>query len=745
MIKLFFLIFFATSFLFASNECVSCHKGIEHIRDENSGMSKEILEVALKAGHEGNDCIVCHGGNPTTKNKKKAHKGSVKYFLTHKGPKEFYPSPASTWVNQNTCGMCHENQVNAQMNSLMMSEAGKIQGTLWSFGIQNGNNHDISTYATQNPQDLHERLGTKKYQEYMQKLSGLEPQAFPPNMKELPHAPTAEEVTKDPSLAVYTYVRQECLRCHIGSKSREVRGDYRGVGCAACHIPYSDEGLYEGNDITISKKKRGHLLVHTIQSTRDAKVKVNEKEYSGVPVATCSTCHNHSKSIGVSYQGFMENENALLYDEKGNPQPKLHNKRYMHMQEDIHFQKGMLCQDCHTSNDMHGDGFLSGAGLGSVEIECQDCHGTTSAYPWELPLGYSDEFNTTHAQGEARGVAKSIAEYLKQGSYEEAKDGYLLSARGNPLPHATKDNDEIVLYLANGKEITLKPLKKLKKEKKLSKKALLAMDTIDAHTDNMECYTCHAAWAPQFYGLKVKIDYSKSRQNVDYLKASYDHDLHAQTGVVKNLKKYLVDGQVSQTRSYARWENPTLTQNGEGRISPGILGDQTTITVIGKDGKALLQNYTYAFAHAKNSKKQKMIDMTSIQPHTITKQSRSCESCHTDKKAIVAGESLGRHFKLSAPLSKAQRDKLDRSGVCFSCHQDIPKGTLAVSAMVHMSQMAETHIDKKMHNEILNKTLNLSAWVQSLGLIIVSILTILIVYRLFFKKKYINPRNRGWK
>ncbi len=794
--------FLLSSYLFSANQCIVCHKGIEHIRHGSSGMMQAIMKVAEDAGHKGNDCIVCHGGNPKQKSKEYAHKGTVPYFKENKGPKEYYPAPGSTWINQNTCGMCHQEQVDAQMNSLMMTEQGKIQGALWSFGGKNGYNHDVGNYKTSNPDDPHKRLGTKKYQKYMSKLALLEPQAFPSEMKELPQAPTADEVQKDPSLAVYTYLRQECLRCHTGSKGRQKRGDFRGIGCASCHIPYSNEGYYEGDDKAINKKERGHLLVHSIQSSRDVKVKVHDVEYSGIPVETCSTCHNRGKRIGVSYQGLMEKAYSSPYDDEGNAQPKLHTKRYMHMQEDIHFKKGMLCQDCHTSNDMHGDSFLGGANAAAVEVECQDCHGTTKMYPWELPLGFGDEFNTTQATGEARGLASSVAEYLKKGSVSKPRDGYLITARGNPYTHVVKDGTDVIVHLASGKDITLTPLKKLKETKKLSAKGLLAMDSISTHTEKLECYTCHASWAPQCYGCHVKIDYSKGKQNPDYLKASHDHDIHGRTGGMKDMRKYLVDGAVTETRSFMRWEDPPLAQNGEGRISPTVPGCQTTITVIGKDGKALLKNHIYKIPNVEGAGQegQNAIDMAPIQPHTISKEGRSCESCHVSLKAMGMGiggskstqapsqttiidimtasgkvlptivdeqmpaianlhydyskfldengtqlQTVGHHWKLSAPLSKEQRDKLDRSGVCFSCHKDIPKGNLAISALTHIADMAEVNIDNKTHKKILNKSLNISAWIQVIIGILFALLFIYVIYLKFFKKRTINPRNEGWK
>jgi hypothetical protein len=274
---------------FSENNCTSCHTGLEHIRAEESGMMQEILEISKTSGNPGNDCIVCHGGNPSTRDQEKAHLGTIKYFKDNEGPKNFYPEPGSPWINQHTCGMCHSEQVITQFTSLMFTEAGKIQGTLWGFGGMNGYDHDIGNYEVEEVA-VHERLGSDVYKEYMGELAKNEPQLFPSKMTSLPEAPTAEEVMENPQLAVYTYLRQECQRCHTGNKGRQKRGDYRGMGCSSCHIPYGNEGIYEGGDSTISGK--GKLLVHSIQGTREAKVTVHDKQYSGVPVETCTTCHD---------------------------------------------------------------------------------------------------------------------------------------------------------------------------------------------------------------------------------------------------------------------------------------------------------------------------------------------------------------------------------------------------------------------------------------------------------------------
>ena len=733
-------------------------------------MAKAIAKVAKRAGYPDNSCIVCHGGNPDGVTADEAHKGTVSYFLKNEGPKEFYPDPGSAWINKNSCGVCHKEQVSVQWNSLMNTEQGKIQGTLWSFGAMEGYEHKFANYSLSN---LHKRFGSESYRDYMRVLSQKEPQVFVKKTIELPPAPTAQEVEKNPRLAAYTYLRSECLRCHTASKGRSRRGDYRGMGCSSCHIPYSNEGYYEGGDPTIAKNEPGHMLTHQIQATREAKVSIGGITYSGVPVETCTTCHNRGKRIGVSYQGLMETAYNPTFDRHGNPQPKLHTKHYLHMKEDIHYKKGMLCQDCHTSLDMHGDGFIAGSTLAGVEIECQDCHGTIEKYPWELPLGYSDEFELKEKEGKPRGVVKTLANYLKKGMLYNPKDGYLLSARGNPLTNVVKVGDRIVVHLASGKDLNLTPLKRLAKEGRISQEGMVAMSQVKKHMTKMECYTCHDTWAPQCYGCHVKIDYSGGKKSVDWLAAAHAADIHGTDGAKRgNLKEFLIDGEVTETRSYLRWEDPILGMNGEGRISLLIPGCQTTITVIGRDGEAILQNHIFKVKD--NNQDVLAIDMAPVHSHTVQKRARSCESCHNNPKSFGFGieegrvfgdpstdlvvdlmtadgrvipkrvriqkpgiknltfdwskildenytqlQTVGHHWRLSRALNKEELDKLDRKGVCMSCHKTVPDRDLAVSLLSHVADAAGVNIDGKMHGEILHKNLIISAWAQVLGILLV--------------------------
>ena len=143
----------------AKSGCMACHGGIELIREPDSQMMEQIMELGPGLGDPAG-CVVCHNGDPSeTKDKAIAHGGD-----------DFFRIPSSPWVNAKTCGQCHEDQVRVQWQSLMMTEAGKIQGVAWAFGSLTGYEHRWANYAVENPDSPDDRLGTDAYRSYMQAL-----------------------------------------------------------------------------------------------------------------------------------------------------------------------------------------------------------------------------------------------------------------------------------------------------------------------------------------------------------------------------------------------------------------------------------------------------------------------------------------------------------------------------------------------------------------------------------------------
>jgi len=635
---------------YAAGGCTTekCHQGIADIRSADSEMMQTIKNNGSQHG-DPDGCVICHGGNPKATAKEEAHKGIPATLKMAPGPKNYYPDPGSIWIAENSCGVCHVGYVYRAKISLMNTEAGKIQGNLHTWGFKEVADFNVpwGNYDVKDIDGLVPLYGSETYKEYMRKQIAMFPKQYPKSLEKIPAA-TMEQVEKDPKMAALTYQRMDCQRCHIGVRGREKRGDFRGMGCSACHVLYSNDGFYEGNDKSIPKDKPGHLLKHEIVGTQKT---------GGIPVESCNSCHNRGKRIGVSFQGLMEFPYGSPFNEKGKKQPKLHTKKYLFISDDLHHQQesregnpkgGLLCQDCHTSIDIHGDGNIHGTTLGQVEIECADCHGRPNMYPWELPIGFMDEFGRK-ASGKPRGVAKKKLQIEWQfGTRYKAEDGFLLSARGNPIGNVVRRGNNVIVHSATGNEFQVTVLKNLKMQKKWKDpSADVAMSAVKSHLDKSECYSCHASWVPQCYGCHVKVDYSrdkngKQKSGIDWVASGNAQKKNGQTAEsVLGTGGIKAAGKPYETRSYLRWEDPILGISGEGRVTPLMPGCQVTFTVISESGKTLVNN-----ALAKNPGEAKLrqqkhvplaIDMAPVQPHTAQRKARTCESCHANLKTVGLG------------------------------------------------------------------------------------------------------------
>ncbi|MBW2066525.1 MAG: cytochrome C [Deltaproteobacteria bacterium] len=739
-----------------------CHLGIEPIRGHNSRMAQKIYARGLLLG-DPNGCVVCHGGNrKEEKDTDLAHRGAPEgspfaSFNRHSG---------SVWINDRTCGQCHAEWVYAEHRSLMQTEAGKIQGALWGWGpAGTGYETCYGNYSIDDPDGPVPIFGSKQYRSYMQEMMRRFPNNFPEKLERLPEV-DLDTISEHPEQAVYTYIRSECQRCHLGVRGRDKRGDFRGMGCAACHIPYSNEGYYEGSDPSIPKDKKGHPLVHSIQASKEAKVVVNGKVYSGIPSETCASCHNRGKRIGVSFQGLMEFPYGTPLTETGDKMLKLHTKYYLYIRDDLHHRiqsrkgnppGGLLCQDCHSTTSIHGNGNLSGTTLAEVEIECTDCHGTPTHYPWELPMGWGDEFGRDLEMGQPRGVTRELLVNQKEyNTLYPSGDGYLLTTRGNPFGNVVRRDNRVILHSASGLDFEVPQLKTIAQQNRWQtpERAPAAMINVKSHLKRLECYTCHSTWGPQCYGCHVKVDYSKGKRSIDWIASGSEHFPDGHTAESRRDGKAVKGpGKAYESRGYLRWEDPVLGINGEGRVSPIMPGCQQITTVIGPDGKTLVQNKIWRTpAGLENSgpEGQRGIDMAPSAPHTRAREARPCVSCHTSSKALGYGacdgrylkgytkgfyadittatgellskkarlqippipdlpmgydqvvtrddkqvQTVGHHWPLSGPLPKEVRDRVEKVGTCLRCHKSFPTGTFKA---VHK---------KDFHSEIMGNLLKL--------------------------------------
>lgn len=782
-----------TAFPAEGKYCLTCHQGIEPTRPLDSEMMKQILAKGSEMG-DPNGCVVCHGGTPTeTVNKDKAHSGVPRNSQLA----AFTPVPGALQVNDNTCGLCHTDHTYNVHRSIMNTDAGKMKAISWSFGIGTENkDHIYGDHNMDDPDGPAPRFGTDKYKAYMKEMAAAFPGQYPNELKQIPEV-SLDKLESMQEQAAFTYLRN-CNACHLSNKGMQDRGHYRGMGCASCHSLYSNEGHYEGGDPSIDKARTGHLLVHAMQGTRKSKITLNGQELSGVQVSTCAACHSAGRRIGHAYQGLMalgHSDNRGPFDENGLPQKTNGGYVFKYMRNDAHHRitkdgkemTGLLCQDCHTTNSMHGNGNIGATTLATIEIECADCHGTPTHYPWELPLGYGDEFGKKPDMNQARGCADEPLEVTRKfGMVYPKEDGYLLSARGNPLGNVVRKGNKVIVHSDTGHDFEAPTLKELTENDQWKNpvKAKTAMVSIPKHMESLECYACHSTWAAQYYGYKYVIDYTK--QSIDWLKSPELADKDGTTADYHGKYAMQPGAPTYGDYSHVRWENPPLGINGEGRVSPLVGVIQTVSTLIGKDGNVLSWNHV-----AKTKDGYDAMELAPLNPHTTSTESRECADCHGNQTTMGYGMEGGRydadpqvaryadvvdvngknvsqfteaqisaikdlhgdfmqlinsegkqvqtidtHWPTSMPLTQAQRDVLSRAGTCLACHQDIPQGSIPIRMLGKIAEVADlSFASEEAHGHLLRENNVLISWVKAGGITLCILLVPAAIFGYLKRKK----------
>ena len=640
-----------------------CHPGTPAIVPPQLPMMQLIRQTGQRHG-DPQGCVICHGGNPNARKKKAAHRGVPPSLGRGMGPKAFYPNPGDLSVADNTCGVCHIGYGARLRTSLMQTQVGMVQGnfTAWGLTALPGLDGPMGTADFRDEDGAEPVGGTPDYSARMAAMKKEFPRQYPGAIQAIPR-PDPAAVEARPELAGALYQRRECQRCHINGPGLEQAGDFRGRGCAACHVEYDNA--------------TGRPRAHAIQG--------NGKT-GGIPRATCGACHNRGKYTAQSFGGSLGLVHPGPPGTDGQPASPVHGRYPLALPGDVHHQPGennapgLLCQDCHTSIDVHGDGNLQTTTLAVVEIECSDCHGTPAAFPWELPLGVGDEYGMALAVGPRGTAGMKTPDQQRFGEGIPVKDGFLISTRGNPLGNVVREGEGAILFSATGRRLTV-PLLKQRRNAWTEKdiQAQTAMVTVAAHVKQLECYACHSPWAPQIYGDHVRLDFSDAQaRGRDWVDGGE------------------LPGTLTVSHEYQRWESPLLGVNGEGRVSPLMPSGQIVYSVVDRQGQSLALGKI-----AVNAREGQALGLASapaalttapVQPHT-TGKARSCESCHARPESLGLGGlkagsrdwtrlvdasgnqrvTVGSHWPGSRAFTAREVGKILRTGVCLGCHQTMDR------------------------------------------------------------------------
>jgi Ca2+-binding EF-hand superfamily protein len=480
-----------------TSSCLACHEGIEDMHPE----------ARLS-------CVDCHGGDDTTTNKLAAHVQPAKSSEAAERDERVAPretdlayrrfrNPMDLRVAATTCGTCHEQDVQHLLTSLHGTTAGHLSDGFYEAGLVEKKGSRYGIFAV--PPSA----------------------ARPGDITQLESIPAFDDRRPRDTLAGHyaDLARKECMQCHLWSEGRAVRGrvgfdgDYRGEGCAACHVEYARDGLSESADQAVSKTEPGHPRMHTMTAipTTDA----------------CTACHYGDASIGLHFRGLSQLPPGAPGgpDIPGTTGALLNRQFYLQDLElgppDVHHERGMHCIDCHTQNDVMGDGQLYGAMEHAVEISCSDCHGTFT---------------------------------------EPAK---LVTQRGTRLPHLRWEGERVVLRSkVDGSEHPV-PQAVHVLDPERTEYNPRAVEAMTAEHANVECYTCHNAWNVNFLGFHF--DRNESLTQLDLLSGRR------------------TPGRVTtQEKVFATWKSFYAGLNEAGRVAPYLTGFATMGTARDAQGQVLV-------------------------------------------------------------------------------------------------------------------------------------------------------------
>lgn len=443
--------------------CTSCHRDIEPI-----AVGKMAVRIKEMGEHytDAEGCTVCHGGNPSANDADQAHQGAPLPLARAGGAESFYRDPGNIWVATRTCGKCHEEHVENFRKSVMSTGAGFIERNLCLPGWQKRRGRAdapqaFGRYAISDDDGPEPAKGSPAYKRYIGSLRAQRPEFFADRLSELPSVVLQGDDKKE----------SRCRSCHEnGDRSKH------GMSCSACHM------RYQTGEHAASMVDTGHsgtLFAHRIQGAGNTQVTRHDgttTSWPGIPMENCFACHYDPRVAGVNPIGDASVHYGGLHGGRG---------------------RGLFCQDCHTSIEMHGDGNLATANEAQTEVRCEDCHGTIAGFPWELPLGYGGTEDSAIGSEGPRGTAEVST--AQQGRYP-AKDGNVLTSRGNPFGNVVRQGDRVLLHSVSGEVYEVTLLKeRASRGTWRSELGRQVKSTPDMHS-GMACLDCHADWLPACLG-----------------------------------------------------------------------------------------------------------------------------------------------------------------------------------------------------------------------------------------------------
>ncbi|MCX5874037.1 MAG: hypothetical protein NTY51_12515 [Deltaproteobacteria bacterium] len=492
-------------------------------------------------------CVTCHKGNSQAAEKEQAHIGLVS-------------DPGDLNYVDQTCGKCHPSQArNVRVSSMALAPS-LINHTRFAFGAQ-----DTSVPL----------FGVRG-------VAGLALIPMPDNLglfREMISSKASEEsrISQDKKSVMKNLgddlLRRSCLRCHLYTKGSGRVGEQRGKGCSACHVPYSNSD---------SKRPYEHVITKTPSMT------------------ACLKCHN-SNHIGCDYVGLFEKDFNRGFRSPilgGRQAPTIYGSEQHRLRSDTHFRGGMICSDCHPSDQIHGSGSIIESDKDRKSLSCESCH-VDSSHPL---ISKTDTGEVVLKRTQDKRVPLLRTEILPHSVDQHKK---LLKCSSC---HAGWSFQDYGYHLM------------------LDERAEYWMWSINAAQND-----------PQIQELLKKFvgDYAELVPPRDNAKLP----LPENDWTLPETKDW-ISGQVRPGAWFKgftmrRWSSPPLGLDGSGKVSAMRPMRQYVISWVKSDGAVMLDSAIPTTGSGKPA-----LIMNPYSPHTIQEKGRQCHDCHGNPKALGLGESL---------------------------------------------------------------------------------------------------------
>lgn len=238
-----------------------------------------------------------------------------------------------------------------------------------------------------------------------------------------------------------THLRQLCASCHLGQEKLEPgpdNGDTPGGGCTACHLDYSPAAAQALADYQrrLAKGPAEPPKVHPALSLAVDNGKCFLCHSRSGRISTSfegwMELHDPPDSLRRTTDSREDPLHRTLAD----------NRVFERIRPDIHHERGMDCIDCHGAKEVMGDGVAHARKSGQLRLGCADCHAAPGQSLPSLPLAALDAESRTllklrkvPVEGASRFLQTGRGEALVNGTFDASGRPVLLQKRtGRSLP-----------------------------------------------------------------------------------------------------------------------------------------------------------------------------------------------------------------------------------------------------------------------------------------------------------------------